>query len=335
MAQQKEVAAELDGYINDDNDIIARLKGKDGIKLDAPKVLLSDDTPLLTTAQDVAGAINELFQLDPGGGDWVPPDDWPEVPEPSEYGANFLIRIDSTSSGQNSFYIMFSQPETGAGSADWTLSIDWGDGNTETVTGGGSTHYYTDVGWYVVKVLTTENTSFYQTSSSNRTYIAKLGSSIVMTAANTNLTQNGFSNHGKIRWVKCSGAYPKSGFRICLCLSRLEFSNDLVTAIGNSYFDGCRLLTKIDLPNCVSIGNYGVGYCYSLREINIPQCTTIGNSAFNSCFNLKKMNIPLCTSIGDYAFQNGYSLEEFTADDGCTYGTSCFDLCDSLWPKPI
>ena len=47
-----------------------QIKGKDVIMLNAPEVLLSPDTPLLTTAQDVAGAINELFMLDPGGGDF-------------------------------------------------------------------------------------------------------------------------------------------------------------------------------------------------------------------------------------------------------------------------
>lgn len=37
------------------------IKARDVIMLDAPEVFLSPDTPLLTEAQDVAGAINELF----------------------------------------------------------------------------------------------------------------------------------------------------------------------------------------------------------------------------------------------------------------------------------
>ena len=45
------------------------IKGKDIVKLNAPFVYLSDDTPLLTSAQDLAGAINELFQGGSGGGD--------------------------------------------------------------------------------------------------------------------------------------------------------------------------------------------------------------------------------------------------------------------------
>lgn len=42
------------------------IKGKDFIRLESPLVLLSKKTPLLTEAQDVAGAINELFQSGTG-----------------------------------------------------------------------------------------------------------------------------------------------------------------------------------------------------------------------------------------------------------------------------
>lgn len=45
------------------------IAGKDVILLNAHEVLLSPDTPLLTEAQDLAGAINELFQSGGGGGD--------------------------------------------------------------------------------------------------------------------------------------------------------------------------------------------------------------------------------------------------------------------------
>lgn len=45
------------------------IKGRNIVLLNAPEVLLSPDTPLLTEAQDIAGAINELFQSGGEGSD--------------------------------------------------------------------------------------------------------------------------------------------------------------------------------------------------------------------------------------------------------------------------
>lgn len=62
-----------ESYIDlyDENDKEGMIvKGKDVVMLDAREVLLSPDTPLLTKAQDVAGAINELFSSGTGGGEF-------------------------------------------------------------------------------------------------------------------------------------------------------------------------------------------------------------------------------------------------------------------------
>ncbi|MGN0587168.1 MAG: hypothetical protein ACI4JF_07775, partial [Oscillospiraceae bacterium] len=68
----KREAGYFDGYTDEDSGKVGSvIHGKDIILLDAPEVMLSPDTPLLTNAQDVAGAINELFQLDPGGGEYL------------------------------------------------------------------------------------------------------------------------------------------------------------------------------------------------------------------------------------------------------------------------
>ena len=57
----KKESGYFDGYTDEDTgDIGAEISGRDVIRLNAPKVILSPDTPLLTKAQDLAGAINEL-----------------------------------------------------------------------------------------------------------------------------------------------------------------------------------------------------------------------------------------------------------------------------------
>jgi len=49
-----------DIYVGDNGKEGYLIKGKDAIMLDAPELLPSPDTPLLTEAQDLVGAINEL-----------------------------------------------------------------------------------------------------------------------------------------------------------------------------------------------------------------------------------------------------------------------------------
>lgn len=79
------------------------IKGQDFIRLEATKVLLSKDTPLLTDAQDVAGAINELFSGGGEGGDiddenysFMDDPDWQlfkDTPEPASNQLIFAIRV--------------------------------------------------------------------------------------------------------------------------------------------------------------------------------------------------------------------------------------------------
>lgn len=58
-----------DGNITKKKEQGYMIQGRDCIYLNAPKIYPSNDTPLLTDAPDIVGAINELFQCGSGGGD--------------------------------------------------------------------------------------------------------------------------------------------------------------------------------------------------------------------------------------------------------------------------
>lgn len=118
------------------------VQGKDCIYLNAPKIYPSKDTPLLTEAPDIVGAINELFQSGAGGGDaegaiikpWVRPSDWCELPVPEENQVIFLVTTAYNTSPYCSVSTRpldkYAFPENnGAYPAGLTIDIDWGDGH--------------------------------------------------------------------------------------------------------------------------------------------------------------------------------------------------------------
>lgn len=134
------------------------VKGKDVIMLDAPEVKLSPDTPLLTNAQDIAGAINELFQLDPGGGDpdpepeWQPPTDWKTVDDPGPYELYFLVAKE----GSFTFECQLYRPDLGSTLENCEkATVIWGDGNEEVYKNFHMLeHSYPNGGMYLIKIVT-------------------------------------------------------------------------------------------------------------------------------------------------------------------------------------
>ena len=105
-------------------------------------------------------------------------------------------------------------------------------------------------------------------------------------------------------------------------------------SIGNSAFQDCRSLTKINIPDSVTvIGDSAFYSCHSLTHINIPDSvTSIGSSAFRACYSLTQINIPDgVTSIGNYAFNVCHSLTHINIPDSVTsISVGTFFICHSL-----
>ena len=105
------------------------------------------------------------------------------------------------------------------------------------------------------------------------------------------------------------------------------------TKIKNYSFQGCNLLTSIEIPASVtSIGDYAFNNCTSLISIEIPaSVTSIGNRAFNSCA-LTSIVIPdSVTSIGTSAFTNCSKLTSVVIGDSVkSISDYMFNSCTSL-----
>ena len=88
---------------------------------------------------------------------------------------------------------------------------------------------------------------------------------------------------------------------------------DDVAVVGQNAFNGCTLLTEVQLPATLTkIDGATFRFCSSLAKINIPESVTyIGQRAFEGCSSLPEvLTIPKSVKyIGEYAFNGCTSLK--------------------------
>ena len=308
--------------------------GRDVILLDAPEVLLSPDTPLLTNAQDVAGAINELFSSGGEGGDddWQPPEGWIDIPEPEAYQVTMLVDTYFT---KTSVSITLTN-ETGTWSASGAPTIDWGDG-TVTVfepRARGYSHTYDETGQYIITVTGAENENIiYFTSASyeNSILAIKIGTSMGITGSNTDYFVNlvylkfkgrprheftpfNFQNAYSLICVDFESGYPYDGdfrdsaFQNCYSLKKAPFTRNL-KRIPAQMFQNCRSLESVDLSSAVTVEGSTFFNCHSVKKINAPLLENLSRGEFYACYSLLYFSAPKLTLI-DECFRQCDSLKE-------------------------
>ena len=164
-----------------------------------------------------------------------------------------------------------------------SLTIDWGDGASESVSGSNSlnvSHTYDSVGDYVVSFEVAEGATL---SIGTSTYYTISPPYSIM------LRKVELGDRVKIR---------SSAFQNCYSLSSVVIPNS-VTSIGDYAFQNCYSLSSVVIPNSVtSIGNYAFEKCYSLSSVVIPNSvTSIGGSAFQSCSGIAYFDFRTHTSV--------------------------------------
>ena len=104
--------------------------------------------------------------------------------------------------------------------------------------------------------------------------------------------------------------------------------------IGAHAFSGCRSLTSLTLPSCITTIDDCTFYgCSGLTSLTLPSSvTSIGGSAFYGCSGLTSLTLPSgVTSIGEYAFSGCSGLTSLTLPSGVTsIGDYAFSGCRSL-----
>lgn len=102
-----------------------------------------------------------------------------------------------------------------------------------------------------------------------------------------------------------------------------------VTKLGNSAFNSCKAITRIEMPEVESIGQYSL-YSSGITEFDSgDKLASIPNSMFASSVGLYRARLGKCvTAIGDRAFSSCTSLISVVCEGDITsIGNSAFDSC--------
>lgn len=362
MADKNYVDFYMDEKTNKEGMEIA---GKNVIRLDAPEVLLSPDTPLLTNAQDVAGAINELFNEGGGGGDddeWKFPESWPDIPEPSAKQIVMLIEIPETPQS----YGGVNQPSLRLnfypyGNAN--CSIDWGDGCISHPIDTYSydmTHFYHEAGLYIITMSGVSDTAHMYIQNGQFTgnlitntpvsdddmviYISvpshqgciraiKFGSEM-----RTDNVISGFENYTGLVYLKFCGNSFDFKFNHALSnlysLKRMDVEKTEAKSIGDYYnfnFASNWCLEKIDFTkNIPDLSQLNISNCYALKKIDLTSAKIINSSVFtgqNS--DVEEINAPNLESLTS-SITGNYSLKKIYAPKLTDLPENCFNNCYNL-----
>lgn len=299
----------------------------------------------------------------------------------SKYGRLVIGQMYVTSDGKTYFGIriddttldFFSFKTTGSGS----VVIDWGDGTVETTTPNTHTHTYASNGEYVIS-FSKENSvgldwvggGYIQTQLHNAPLIwARLGDisgqltgggfghcfnleTITLPSGITGFGNNWFRGCESLNACVVPDTVSMAGTNMCdSCYEMRYISLSKTTPVSTSYFNSCRELLEVNIPQVVTnIGNYTFYHCYrllyatipdgltnmgnnvfsfclSLRELMLPDTlTSIGSSSFDTCFSLKRISIPC--NVPQDAFSSNISLE--SAEISGNIGIRCFNNCTNL-----
>lgn len=216
-----------------------------------------------------------------------------------------------TASGNTEIDVTFTSPTELSPylscAVNGTITIDWGDNSTTTVTGTSlasrkaTQHTFPSLGDYTIAIRVDS------------------GSCAIFGASARPL----LSRNNNTAAVNRPSA---------VCVKRVRIGSE--TNIGDYAMYGCCSLKSVTIPSSVTnIGNYAFQYCYSLKSITIPNAvTSFGKLAFQYCSSLTNMSMPSgITTLNQQTFQYCYSLTNITLPNGITYlSTNEFAYCHAL-----
>lgn len=228
------------------------------------------------------------------------------------------------------------------------VSIEWGDGNTKTVTTSGNvsySHTYSASGNYVIKLWIVSGNVYVSLGDGSSPIIGGSTYTKSLTEANIGSTavidDKSFYNCSSLVSVSIprftrggSNSVRDSTFESCYSLKSIVIPDD-VYLIGTGAFKSCYSLQTVSLPTGISLMIYAgiFQFCVSLKSIVVPDdITALGDNVFCGCYALEKIHLSSAfASIGINAFYQCYALSEITlAAALANFASYLFRYCSSL-----
>jgi hypothetical protein len=251
---------------------------------------------------------------------WVRPSDWPATNEADNEIIYLVADIGLTASISYNLTTAYTRP----GSEN--LYIEWGDGTTDTVSGGGATYhtYSVGTGTPCSRGYTTWKIRIYTdagcTITSAKLYVNPYAGGNIFNQLNT------------YNIVPILEAKYGSGTRVD---SPANLS--ITTSFKYSYLEYVKYPSTW---NGTSLSSAYNGACFSLQRVDLPTSAPnliTMNNAFTNCYNLRgDIVLPSNATItnGQYMFQGCSMISSFTylGPAGCfsTNGGGMFQGCHNL-----
>jgi len=249
------------------------------------------------------------------------------------------------------------------------LTIDWGDGNTDTLDSTGSkspSHTYADYGEYTVTFEISEGGSWYPRqyfvgNETSRVFAIWFASGITQMQTYTFAYAYGLMNitlpntltalpeyvfqYSRVSYVVIPASVTTMAsrcFRECYCLGGVALTAS-VTTIPNDAFTSCGKLTEIVIPSGVTdISSNAFYSCGSIHRVVFPTTlASIGNYAFYQNYSLEEAMLPdSVTSVGEYAFYRCYAMKRAHVSTAMTVISSntfqqCYALTEINFPEGL
>lgn len=306
---------------------------------------------LLTTAQDVIGAINELFLLEPGGGDedWSPPEYWIDIPEPEANQVVMLIEVTESYINVPLCSISAYGKSDDGKTTYPSCTIDWGNGYKgekrenygEYVAG-----IYTEPGMYIVTVTITGNDNnkeialeeFTITRACYKGEMVDVRSQSVVHVIRAikfgkNIGLYYPLHDGGYRYflvyAKFLGDYGWLGTNM-YALKKLEIAGNFNARSETAYPRDYYSLESISIHGITELPAQFCNNCFSLKKADFPDVISAGTYVFSQCYALKSVNLPKLTAVSSGMFSKCCSLKNINLPSATAIEDSAFSGCYSL-----